>query len=320
VPSTQYRLRSNDPDEIADYYARTLFPARVRPVGRSSVIDVSDRHHEAGPVSLWAGACPSGMEVFPSGGSDNLILYLPITGDFEVEAGSKVLRSAPDKILIADASTYRRVKLGEARAHLGIGIAKSEIVSQLAARLDGPVTGPLEFASDCSIVEGPGALLASIAGTLWQGLQDEALAQQAPLALSLLSQSLIALVVDALPHSFSQALRSRKVASATPGHVRRAIEFMQANASLPLTIQDIAEASQVSVRTLQHSFQRFKETSPVEYLRRIRLEAAHRDLIDAGRSQGVAEIARKWGFLHLGRFAAQYRQQYGRSPSKVRGS
>jgi AraC-like DNA-binding protein len=319
VSSTQYRLRSSDPDEIADYYARTLFPARVRPIARNTMIDVSDRHYEAGAVSLWTGACHSGMEVFPARGSDNLVLYLPIAGDFEVEAGGKVLMSSPGTILIADGSTYRRVKLFEGRSHLGIGIAKNEIVSQLAARLEGPVTGPLEFASDCSMVDGAGAMIASLAGALWQGLRDEEVGRQSPLALSLLSQSLVALVVDALPHSFSQALRNRRGASATPGHVRRAIEFMHANAGLPLTIQEIADASQVSIRTLQHSFQRFKETSPVEYLRQIRLEAAHRDLIDPDRGQSVAEIARKWGFLHLGRFAAQYRQQYGRSPSKARG-
>ena len=318
MSATHYRLRSNDPDEIADHYARTLFPARVLPIGRDGFIDVSDHHHEAGLVSMWSGTCPSGMEVFPACGADNVVLYLPISGNLEVDAGNRRLMSSPGMALIADASTYRRVKLHEGRAHIGIGIAKSEIVGQLAARLDGPVLGAVEFASECSLTDGAGALLASIAVSLWQGLQDESIARQAGPALSLLSQSLVALVIDALPHSHSQTLNSCKVAAATPGHVRRAIDYMHANARLPLTIQDIAQASQVSVRTLQYSFQRFKETSPVEYLRRIRLDGAHRDLTDPERQASVADIARKWGFLHLGRFAGDYRRQYGRSPSKVR--
>jgi AraC-like DNA-binding protein len=29
----------------------------------------------------------------------------------------------------------------------------------------------------------------------------------------------------------------------------------------------------------------------------------------------VAEVAARWGFSHLGRFAAAYRKRYGESPS-----
>jgi transcriptional regulator GlxA family with amidase domain len=54
------------------------------------------------------------------------------------------------------------------------------------------------------------------------------------------------------------------------------------------------------------------------YLRRVRLARAHAGLRDAdpGRHT-VAEIAGRWGFTHLGRFAEAYRERYGRPPSET---
>ena len=50
-----------------------------------------------------------------------------------------------------------------------------------------------------------------------------------------------------------------------------------------------------------------------------RLAAAHQDLLDADPAGGasVAEIAHRWGFAHLARFAERYRQAYGEKPSET---
>jgi AraC-like DNA-binding protein len=57
------------------------------------------------------------------------------------------------------------------------------------------------------------------------------------------------------------------------------------------------------------------------YLRSVRLAHAHADLVriaDTGSQTTVTEVALRWGFTHLGRFAALYRQTYGRPPSSTR--
>lgn len=102
-----------------------------------------------------------------------------------------------------------------------------------------------------------------------------------------------------------------------PVTVRRAIEFIEANAHRDISVIDIAEAAGLSVRGTQASFQRHLNTSPAAYLRNVRLSAAHRDLVaaDPTMGPGVAEIAARWGFLHPGRFAATYRACYGVPPS-----
>jgi transcriptional regulator GlxA family with amidase domain len=55
--------------------------------------------------------------------------------------------------------------------------------------------------------------------------------------------------------------------------------------------------------------------APSQYVRNIRLDHAHQDLVTSDRSYTtVSDVAVRWGFGHTGRFAVLYRQTYGQSP------
>ncbi|MEU8226307.1 AraC family transcriptional regulator [Kribbella sp. NPDC048915] len=96
--------------------------------------------------------------------------------------------------------------------------------------------------------------------------------------------------------------------------VRRAVAFVEANADRPITVEDIAAAAGTGARALQYAFRRTFDCTPREYLRRVRLERAHRDLQDAVPGETVADIALRWGFTSTGWFTRHYRETYGRSP------
>lgn len=72
----------------------------------------------------------------------------------------------------------------------------------------------------------------------------------------------------------------------------------------PLTVSSIASRSFVSVRSLQQGFRRHLGTSPMAYLRAVRLRRAHQTLLESDPSTvSVAAVAYRWGFSNLGRFA-----------------
>jgi AraC-like DNA-binding protein len=100
---------------------------------------------------------------------------------------------------------------------------------------------------------------------------------------------------------------------AASGDVRRAEIYMRANASRNMSLEEIAVAAAANVRTLQNNFLRYRNVSPMQYLRNLRLDHA-RDLLSQGSGQ-VLDIALQSGFSHLGRFAAAYRARFGESPS-----
>jgi len=82
----------------------------------------------------------------------------------------------------------------------------------------------------------------------------------------------------------------------------------------PLSLGDIAQASGVPTRTLLESFKRFRNTSPIRYLRDVRLDEAREALI-AGSVSTAAEAAMSAGLMHLGRFSREYAERFGEKPS-----
>ncbi len=100
--------------------------------------------------------------------------------------------------------------------------------------------------------------------------------------------------------------------------VRKAKEYIHAHLDRALTLCEIADHACVSARTLESAFRRHGEASPLSYAREQRLLAAHDALSRAqraGQPVAVTEVALNYGFIHLGRFAAQYRKRFGCSPS-----
>jgi AraC-like DNA-binding protein len=53
------------------------------------------------------------------------------------------------------------------------------------------------------------------------------------------------------------------------------------------------------------------------YLRNVRLDGARSDLISGDEATTVSDVAYRWGFNHLGRFAAHYEHKFGETPSRT---
>jgi len=103
-----------------------------------------------------------------------------------------------------------------------------------------------------------------------------------------------------------------------PPVLRKAIRYIHENAQRDIALRDICAAVNVTPRSVQYAFRRHLGTTPLEYLRRVRLERAHRELQRADPSRDtVTAIASRWGFTHPGRFSRIYRQIFGIPPSKT---
>ncbi|MEV7934067.1 AraC family transcriptional regulator [Curtobacterium sp. NPDC089185] len=98
-------------------------------------------------------------------------------------------------------------------------------------------------------------------------------------------------------------------------HVRTAVEYVHEHAHLPITTADVASVANLSLRALQHAFQRTVAMSPNGYIRHVRLDRV-RDALLAGdpATTNIADVARHWGFAHAGRFSASYAEQHGEYP------
>lgn len=121
-------------------------------------------------------------------------------------------------------------------------------------------------------------------------------------------------LLPAMPHR-PVGLHTPRPAAAT--RFAHAEAFLLDHATEPITVHDVAVAAGLSVRGLQDAFQRHHGTTPTTYLRRIRLLLA-REQFESGDAVSVRDVARSVGFVHMGRFAASYRNEFGALPREAR--
>jgi AraC-like DNA-binding protein len=146
---------------------------------------------------------------------------------------------------------------------------------------------------------------------------DPAIAE-APLVVGSVNRLLAGLVLATFPNdAVAPPERRDERGTHSAAALRRAVAFVDAAAELDIGIGDIAAAAGLSRRATQLAFRRHLDTTPTAYLRKVRLDGAHRELLDAQPGSGVTvtEVAYRWGFSSPSRFAERYRAEYGFSPS-----
>jgi AraC-like DNA-binding protein len=316
VTQSIFRIVQADADEMSEHYARTLSPAKVEPLRQHGLISVEDRHFAVGRCSIWNGRCHSGMRVALAQAPDAYALYLPSSGVMEIDAGSKRLISKPAMGLLGDMSRFERLTLHEGRSHMGMAFEKSAMIQQLSELLDSPVIGGIDFADTIDLATEKGGRIAALGHLAWSCLNVDEADQPSAAFVERLLQAMMIALLETVPNNYSARL-AKPISPAIPKRLKRAIEYMHGNISSPMGVADIAREAGTSVRALQAAFQQFKDTTPLNYLRTIRLEGARRALTDPAIFLPVAEVARSWGFSHMGRFAALYHQSFGEMPSNT---
>jgi len=98
--------------------------------------------------------------------------------------------------------------------------------------------------------------------------------------------------------------------------VNRSREFIKAN-YCDVTVQELCNVSGVSWRTLDYAFKETMGISPKKYLEAFRLNNVHKELLLPSDKSKISDIANRWGYWHMGRFANNYRNFFGELPSET---
>ncbi|MFP3466984.1 helix-turn-helix transcriptional regulator [Leifsonia sp. SIMBA_070] len=138
-----------------------------------------------------------------------------------------------------------------------------------------------------------------------------------PLVRASLFHTLAVAALECFP--LNRDTRERDLSAADElARYRLAVRFIEDHASLPITLGDVAEASGATLAQLHAAFHRHAGTSVRGYLTRVRLSAAHTDLLVSDpASTDLADLAARWGFADADRFTRRYRDAYGDSPDSV---
>lgn len=191
------------------------------------------------------------------------------------------------------------------------------LLDQVAATARGP--GHVRLTGDRPLSLAAARQLRSIIAFLHHQVLADPATCNAPLVVSTASQLVAATVLSVFPHNALLEPAAADNRDAHPATLRRAAAYVDAHASEPVTLADMAAAAGTTGRAVQAAFRRHLDTTPTGYLRRVRLDGAHHDLQAADPSTGVtvSAIAARWGFSPMSRFTRFYQEQYGTLPSRT---
>ena len=94
-----------------------------------------------------------------------------------------------------------------------------------------------------------------------------------------------------------------------------ALNYISANYTMPISIEQVAKAAFVSINTLERHFKKYLKVTPSEYIKKKRLARAAQ-LLDEGET--VMEACVKSGFNDCSAFIAMFRKVYGATPKKYK--
>lgn len=96
-------------------------------------------------------------------------------------------------------------------------------------------------------------------------------------------------------------------------HVLRAIQRIHDDYARPIDVSSLADDVAMSVSAFHHHFKSVTATSPLQYLKSIRLHKAR--LLMAQDGLGAAEAAAKVGYESASQFSREFKRFFGHSPS-----
>jgi AraC-like DNA-binding protein len=298
---------------LSDAYLPLDFPSP----SPSTAVDLRINVVRVGRITAGYLRFGSAIQILTAEAS-NYHVDIPLTGRAVMRAGSRrPVYGTPRTASIFMPGDTADLDCDEDFSQLAIMIPRAELNLELESLLGHSVTTPLKFSAELGLVEGPGRTVLDTLRLVDQVSNETSGLLQHPLASQRLEQVLMASLLLTQQHNYCDALSS-SVPAAGQRPVAHAVDLLRANPERAWTVSELANEVTVSVRSLQEGFRRSIDSTPMAYLRELRLEQIHDELSHAEPgSVAVSSVAARWGITHLGRFAANYQRRFSEKPSET---
>lgn len=311
-------VSTSDVDKAQATYSQIFYDAEIEPVRNSPLPSrFQMKFDTAGPMTF--AIINVGSEIIARAGGKEMTYTVAVglRGNFPTQLGrEEVVVNASTALVTTPNSkvTVRGFRTGTEQLFT-LALDSESLEGHLRKLLGLDRVSTVELRPSLDLRHGRGSQWWRLASTLALALQSETSLVTHPMLSAPLASAVMTGLLCAADHPYREALDAwtRPV---PPPTLRRAIAFIEEYAHQSLTVADVSNAVGCGVRGLQLSFRKHLDTTPAEYIKRVRMDGAHAALRSANPTAAtVAGIALMWGFTQPGRFAIQYRKIYGVSPS-----
>ena len=306
-------LRGRTPEQAREVGARLFHPHRLTVRSAASGFELAAAASTIGPFTIGTLQYSAPVTVDTGPYESAYQVNVPLQGAFRTSAGGQRLEVTAGRAAVYRPDVATAFSGWDSPCTmLAVKIDRRWFEQTAAAHLGSGFRGPVDFSLGLRVVDGDGAA--------WLAALRRLTAAARPRAgiSALLKERLAEDCALGLLWAGRHSLRGRLegTAPASAPALRRAIDLIEQAPEEALTLETLALYAGVGGRALQLAFRRELGTTPLQYLKKVRLDRARQALQAAGPAeQSVAGIARRFGFSHLGRFSADYAKQHGQLPS-----
>jgi AraC-like DNA-binding protein len=304
-------------DEFRATVAKFLTPHKLVPTGRDGrQMQGKVAVAPLGPLSLVYGAhTGTELDVALTEQVDYYDVNLSWGGRNRITSGSDEVVVDEHTAGIISPRMRATMRLSESYRQMHVRLERFALERHLEQLLGRPVMAPIQFHPAMDLRTPAAATWARSVRLLVEDLETlDGLAGQ-PTGDTPWTSFLMTGLLLSQPHNYTEQLTFQR-ATPRPGGLRRAMDLIEEQPEGDLSVERLALAAGMSPRSLQRQFKEYVGVAPRDFVLQVRLTRAHDDLrIARPGTVTVTEVALRWGFMHLPRFAAVYRQRYGELPS-----
>lgn len=240
---------------------------------------------------------------------------VPFNGICEFRIGQKKHFARAGQVYAGNPLVPVRKKFVGGLSQAMVTVNCNALISFLEHELGRPITDPLTFELEPHS-NADTRLFINLIEFLRATIDDSTAAQHWRMAPHL-ERTFMMAVLRAIPNNYSDDLEKQRQGVA-PFYVRKAEAYIRANLGGVITVEAIVEASGVSSRSLFYGFRRWRSTTPLAFVKGVRLDKARYELLQIARSGGsVTDVAVQVGYNYMSRFSSDYKARFGEKPSET---
>lgn len=307
------KFTSHDAEEVRHQVSRIFCDHDLKVVGKSQALNTQIHFRQGKRVSYGRMLYGATVDIEPGNLDDFYLIQIPVAGQEAIQYNRHAILSNTRVATIISPDLEFRMRHERNAEKLFIRVERSAFEQQCAQYYGHLAHGALHF-NPAIHLQHPSlqSLKRLLDWQLYEASEGDLFDQ--PLIAARFEEVLMVSLLGSLQHNQPTHFDTGHVA---PGFIKRAEDYIKHHAHLPLTAGDIADQVGVSIRTLFAGFRKYRNTSPMRFLKQVRLEQVRHDLLHPKSDTAVTHVALSWGFTHLGQFSASYQQQFGELPSET---
>lgn len=310
-------VHTRDVEEARQWGVKVFCESRLSKADNRNAIDARLSYRRLRGIGVGHITYGGNVTIDPGSLDSFFLIQVPLSGQELVQSGKESVCSTPRIGTVINPQSPVLIQHHPDTEKLVVRIERDVLERNCLQHLGRPMRNGLAFRPSMDLETSAGMRWARMVKWLHETLSVDDDGTESPIVSAQIEQMVISMLLTSQESNYSEELAGED-RSIAPSFIKRIERYIEEHAEDPITIVDLAEHAGVSSRSIFNGFRHFRNTSPMLYLKEVRMRRVNEELTRLKTGEAtVTSIAYRWGFSHLGHFTTDYKRRFGESPSQT---